>query len=226
MVKIICFLENDDRRSRRVKKTVPTKYHLRRVNGTWDYVYAHYFIHDSPPPMDYLRSLELALSLANDLDNDPMRTLLKHGKSLIFERDRPRLIVPAIIEAFQQLKEEPSFLDVTLSNSFRSWTGDMALEAVWPQAYIDYVPWTSIEGPGSEANEGKPLEEENTQRSSGAHLASSLLDYDDAGYVVETFHIPSKHFFKQLVVELYFSLHMDAPWYPAPLRAASAPEFE
>ncbi|KAH7719191.1 hypothetical protein AAVH_13350 [Aphelenchoides avenae] len=91
----------------------------------------------------------------------------------------------------------------------------MVLAAVWPQAYIDYVPCcarTSIDGPGSEANKEKPLEAEDAQRSSGAHLASSLLDYDDAGFVVETFHIPSKQFNEQLVVELYFSHHWNELW--------------
>ncbi|KAH7660454.1 hypothetical protein AAVH_43762 [Aphelenchoides avenae] len=158
---IIYYLENDNRRSRRAKKTVPTKQHLREVNKKWNYVYTHYFLDNHPSPMDYLRSLELALFLKEDLDVEAMRTVFGHGKPLVFEKDRPRLLVPAIVEAFHRLKEAPSFLDVTLSNSFRNWTGDMALEAVWPQVYIDYMPcsaYSSVDGPGSEANEEQPLE--------------------------------------------------------------------
>lgn len=48
--------------------------------------------------MDYLRSLELTLFLTEDLDVVAMRTVLGHLKPLVLERDRPLLLVPAIVE--------------------------------------------------------------------------------------------------------------------------------
>ncbi|KAH7719778.1 hypothetical protein AAVH_12729 [Aphelenchoides avenae] len=160
--RIIYFLENDDRRARQAKKAhaPPTKQHLRKVNEAWNYVHSRYFLHNRTPPMDYLRSLELALFVRKDLDSEAMRTVFAHGKPLVFDRDRPRLLVPAIIEAFQELKEEPSFLDVVLGSSSGTWNSDMALSAVWPRAYIDYVPCgarTATNGPGK-ANKEKPQE--------------------------------------------------------------------
>ncbi|KAH7680387.1 hypothetical protein AAVH_41238, partial [Aphelenchoides avenae] len=96
--RIIYFLENNNRRSRQVKKRVPTKQHLREVNEKWNYVYTNYFLDNRPPPMDYLHSLELALFLKGDLDIEAMRSVFGHGNPLMFKRDRPRPLVPAIVE--------------------------------------------------------------------------------------------------------------------------------
>ncbi|KAH7717660.1 hypothetical protein AAVH_14941 [Aphelenchoides avenae] len=97
---IIYFLENDDRRCRTVKKTsaAPTMQYVRKVDKTWKRIYTHYFLHNPPPPMDYLRSLELMLFVKKDLDSEDMRAAFRHGKPMVFDADIPRLLVPKIIE--------------------------------------------------------------------------------------------------------------------------------
>ncbi|KAH7706895.1 hypothetical protein AAVH_25876 [Aphelenchoides avenae] len=205
--RIIYFLENDDRLSRRVKKTSaePTKQHLLKVDQKWNYVYTKYFLdcclHSPPPPMDYLRSQELAVFLQEDLDTEAMRSVFEHGKPLVFDRDLPPLLVPAIIEAFQQLQDEPSFLEVTLSRPSGSPRVDIS--ALWPQAYITHLPCgacTEADAPGT-GNEARLL--------------------------VEKFHIPSKRFDSQLAVELHFSLD-DRHKYARrnPVRPPTAPDLE
>ncbi|KAH7696026.1 hypothetical protein AAVH_36906, partial [Aphelenchoides avenae] len=126
--------------------------------------------------------------------------------------------------AFQQLKEEPSFLDVTLCSAAGTWTSDLDILAVWPQAYIDYVPsaaWTTAEERGT-ANKGKSQNVKRSRDDSCTHVASSLVDVTAARFVVEEFHIPAKHFGKQLTVELHFTLD-NRPRYAARIRPSTEP---
>ncbi|KAH7662446.1 hypothetical protein AAVH_43593 [Aphelenchoides avenae] len=138
--RILYFLENDDRRSKHSKKTrAPQKddtRHPRNVSEKWDYIYTNYFLRNRPLPMASLRSVKLALLLQKRLDDTIMRAVFKHGKPLVLDKDRPRLFVPTIIETFQRLNEEPSFLDVTLSQPTKA--SNMDLSAEWPQVYTDH----------------------------------------------------------------------------------------
>ncbi|KAH7691310.1 hypothetical protein AAVH_40176, partial [Aphelenchoides avenae] len=72
----------------------------------------------------------------------------------------------------------------------------MVLASVWPQVYIDHAP----------CGECTKIEHECL--------------------VVEKFHIPSKHFNKQLTVELYFTMDGPEPTDDVDVRPATAPELE
>ncbi|KAH7719210.1 hypothetical protein AAVH_13368 [Aphelenchoides avenae] len=190
---ILCFLENGDRRRRTVKKmrAPPNKSHRWNVDEKWNYVYTHYFIHRHSPPMDHLRSLELALFLGKDLDLYAMRTALQ--KPLVFERNRPRRFVPKIVQAFHRLTEEPPLLDVTVVEPYKGWPSTV-LAAIWPEVYIDFM------------------------------RCGACMKTEHESLVVEKFHVPSKHFDKQLTVELHFTLDGWEPSDDGDVRPATAPE--
>lgn len=69
------------------------------ISKTWLHVYETYFTIASPRPVNYLRSLELALFLRKELDHDAMEVIFGHGKPLVFAReDLPQMLVPKIIQ--------------------------------------------------------------------------------------------------------------------------------
>ncbi|KAH7721158.1 hypothetical protein AAVH_11394 [Aphelenchoides avenae] len=71
-----------------------------------------------------------------------MQSIFGHGKPLVFDqgsdRDLQQLFVPAIIEIFEQLNVEPSFLHVTLGEFYA--TADTDISALLPRVYVDHLP--------------------------------------------------------------------------------------
>ncbi|KAH7709072.1 hypothetical protein AAVH_23653 [Aphelenchoides avenae] len=193
--RILHFLDNGDRRRRTVKKmwAPPNKSQRWNVDEKWNYVYTHYFIHRRSPPMDHLRSLELALFHGKDLDLGTMRTALQ--EPLVFVRNGPCQFVPKILEAFHRLTENPPFRDVTIVEPYKGWPS-MVLASVWPQVYIDHVH------------------------------CGACMKTEHESLVVEKLHIPSKHFNKQLTVELHFTLDGLEPTDDGDVRPATAPVLE
>ncbi|KAH7660491.1 hypothetical protein AAVH_43725 [Aphelenchoides avenae] len=149
-------------------------------------------------------SMERRLLLKNALGDTDVQDVFADGKPLVYDaEDYPRLLVPNIVEAFQDLKNEPSFLDITIAVPTKNDVNHCANKGpismdhpaeVWPQVYRSYLPCptcTTVEA-------SKAWRIKNKQPPAPP---SSLLQY-----AVEKIHVPSKHFGKQLTVELHFNL--------------------
>ncbi|KAH7701414.1 hypothetical protein AAVH_31451 [Aphelenchoides avenae] len=149
-------------------------------------------------------SMERRLLLKNALGDTDMQDVFAHGKPLVYDgEDYPRLFVPKIVEAFQHLKEEPAFFDITIAvprKNVGPWcTNKVPISMVhptevWPQAYHSYLPCATC----TTVEASKVWRIKNKQPPAPP---SSLLHY-----VVEKIHVSSKHFGKQLTVELHFNL--------------------
>ncbi|KAH7720598.1 hypothetical protein AAVH_11929 [Aphelenchoides avenae] len=127
----------------------------------------------------YLDSLELAFALKGQVDEEDVRAIFTHGKPLKFHRCPP-LFVSKIVEAFTELKKEPTHLDVTITHGLGGLRGRRPSEA-WPQVYTTHLPCHACSN-GS----GNP--------------------FRTMYFAVEKFHVSSKSFVKQLTVELHYQL--------------------
>lgn len=93
--RIFYFLENDDRRGQKEKKT-PAEEHPRKVSDKWDYVYERYFVSSRPPPPEKLRSLEVALLLTDN--ENAMQAVFEHIKPIEFDQDHPIMLLHEIVD--------------------------------------------------------------------------------------------------------------------------------
>ncbi|KAH7725620.1 hypothetical protein AAVH_06800 [Aphelenchoides avenae] len=156
--------------------------------------------------------LKRRLILQNFLKDEDVQDIFTLGEPLIFDaEDYPRLVVPKIVEAFQHLTTEPSFLDVSIVVLMKEgWANEITARMdrpaeLWSQVYDGYLPCAAC----TMVEVGKT--------SCHGHFDSwpiSACDYCNkpwtplnswASYAVEKFHVASKHFDKQLDVELYFT---------------------
>ncbi|KAH7712500.1 hypothetical protein AAVH_20155 [Aphelenchoides avenae] len=115
------------------------------VNRKWKAIFILYVGIKPAPPLDYLDSLELALVLKGQLDDEDIRAIFAHGKPLKFW-GCPQLLASKIVEAFTELPEEPAHLDVTIT-ALSCLAATTPSEA-WPQAYRTHLPChacTSVE---------------------------------------------------------------------------------
>ncbi|KAH7708868.1 hypothetical protein AAVH_23875 [Aphelenchoides avenae] len=135
------------------------------------------------PPESYLRSHELAVIQKDAISEEDLSFIFSHGQPLVFEACPDRL-VPKLIEAFQELSEEPSFLQVTIM------CGSVGRIEVSPPLYDDYYPCTACRRFTTVQTRYRP------------EVAAACSDAN-MKCVVEKFHICSKHFTKQLSFELY-----------------------
>ncbi|KAH7719700.1 hypothetical protein AAVH_12817 [Aphelenchoides avenae] len=195
--RILCFLESGNRGKNAGRTPVVSRgRHLWRVSPTWSRIYSMFF-EQYAPPLDYLRSLELALTLKDAFDDKDLQAIFEYGEPFAVQQchARQQPIVPAIVEAFRQLREAPSFLHVSVS--WNSALNNMAVLEVWPDVYADYLPC------GVCTTVGKPKGEDK----GGIE-----------GYVIERFHVSSTHFGKRLTLELHFDLENTRT--PRPATAA------
>ncbi|KAH7725633.1 hypothetical protein AAVH_06813 [Aphelenchoides avenae] len=140
------------------------------------------------------------------LNEKDVQDIFALGKSLVFSGyEYPGLIVPMIVEAFPHLTQEPSLLDITLVVE-----GQYLQPAeVWPQLYVSFVPCNActtvetitVKRTGSQFGEFGAFSSAWVPPRRGKAERG-----DTTEYVVEKFHIGSKHFDKQLAVELRFVL--------------------
>lgn len=78
----------DDRLSQTVEKASSQPYAYDDYDDSYD---------DSLT-IGYLRSLELKLYLNKGSDDEVVQTVFGHGKPMVFDRDHPRPLVPAVVE--------------------------------------------------------------------------------------------------------------------------------
>ncbi|KAH7708709.1 hypothetical protein AAVH_24037 [Aphelenchoides avenae] len=175
-------VENDDRPTRKGKKKRfwNAPYELQRVNWKWITIYDLYMGAKFTPPLDYLKSFELALVLKVEVGDADVRDIFAHRKPLVFW-GCPRLLVSRIIEAFGELHREPAYLDVTITALSRfAPLGSRGSSKVWPQVYKTHLPCYAC---------------------TTVKAVSRTVDF-----VIEKFHISSENFGKRLTVELHYQL--------------------
>ncbi|KAH7708645.1 hypothetical protein AAVH_24090 [Aphelenchoides avenae] len=114
----------------------------------------------------------------DDVSEEDLSFIFSHGQPLVFHAC-PNRLVPKLIEAFQQLNEEPPFLHATTMH------GNVGSIEVSPPLYVDCFPCTACRR--------------------DATVQTRLRTCDaKSECVVETFHIRSNLFTKQLSIELYY----------------------
>ncbi|KAH7662454.1 hypothetical protein AAVH_22955 [Aphelenchoides avenae] len=120
-------------------RPLPARYPhvLQHVNHKWRTIHELYRNIKPAPPLDYLGSPELTLVLKGQLDDADVHALFAHGKPLQFW-GCPQLFVSKIVEAFNALQEEPTYLDVTISAL--SGLGATISSDAWPQIYTAHFP--------------------------------------------------------------------------------------
>lgn len=121
-------------------------------NSAWKAIYKLYFDIKPAPPLDYLFSLELALILKDEVDDEDVRAIFAYGKPLVFWAC-PGLLIPQIVgvsddtcgtdltnrlQAFSELHQEPSCVDVTITPLFG--LGPITPSEAWPQVYTTLLP--------------------------------------------------------------------------------------
>ncbi|KAH7703882.1 hypothetical protein AAVH_28941 [Aphelenchoides avenae] len=107
--RILCFLESGNRGKNAGRTPVVSRgRHLWWVSPKWARIYSMFF-EQHAPPLDYLRSLELALSLKDVFDAKDLQAIFEYGRPLVVQQSHAlqQPIVPAIVEAFRQLGEGP-----------------------------------------------------------------------------------------------------------------------
>ncbi|KAH7718038.1 hypothetical protein AAVH_14549 [Aphelenchoides avenae] len=196
--RIIFLVENDDRptkqrnKSRTAKPKPPRSHRFKPplVHSRWCAVYVLCKDIEPAPPLDYFSSLELALVYKGEVDDEDVRAIFAHRKPLEFW-GCPRLIVSKIVEAFSKRQEEPAYLDVTITalEGF----GAMRPSEAWSQVYRTHLPCHAC------------TTVQNVQQWSIPH-PKELRIVGTVGIAVETFHIASVDFAKQLTVELHYEL--------------------
>ncbi|KAH7696611.1 hypothetical protein AAVH_36317, partial [Aphelenchoides avenae] len=178
-------------------KTLPGRYTahlLDLVNSKWNAVYKLYRNIEPAPPLHYLDSLELALVLKDEVDDADVRAIFACGRPLEFW-GCPRLLVSNIVEAFNALQDEPTYLDVTITALFE--LGSKRPSEAWAEVYRIHLPCyacTSVES----------VEERSIPR-----LRYPGWEHPNPGtvdFAVEKFHVSSKTFRKRLTVELHYPL--------------------
>ncbi|KAH7695351.1 hypothetical protein AAVH_37591 [Aphelenchoides avenae] len=120
-------------------RPLPARYPhvLQHVNRKWRAIHELYGDIKPAPPLDYLKSFEMALVLKGVVDDDDVRAIFAHGKPLKFW-GCPRLFVSRIVETFIGLQERPVYLDMTLIAL--SGLGATVSSDAWPQVYTAYFP--------------------------------------------------------------------------------------
>ncbi|KAH7720595.1 hypothetical protein AAVH_11926 [Aphelenchoides avenae] len=86
----------------------------------------------------YLDSLELAFALNGRVEDEDVDAIFKYGKPLKFHRCPPQF-VSKIVEAFTELKKEPTDLNVTITHGLGGLRGRRPSEA-WLQVYTTHLP--------------------------------------------------------------------------------------
>ncbi|KAH7680289.1 hypothetical protein AAVH_41336, partial [Aphelenchoides avenae] len=121
-------------------KTLPghyTAHLLDLVSSKWYAIYRLYRDIEPTPALDYLDSLELSLVLKDEVDDADVSAIFACGRPLQFW-GCPRLIVSKIVEAFSELQEEPTYLDVTITALCG--LGVKRTSEAWTQVYRSHLP--------------------------------------------------------------------------------------
>ncbi|KAH7716020.1 hypothetical protein AAVH_16576 [Aphelenchoides avenae] len=183
-------------------------YTLKDVHSKWKAIHDLYTDVRPVPPLDYLDSLELALVLKGQVDDEDVRDIFAHGKPLKFWGCPPQL-VPKIVEAFRELHEEPASLDVTITALHG--LGATSPSEAWPQVYATHLPCSACSS--VQTIEERRITRGKTPirvgfRPGGAPVPREApVDPNKAvDFAVETFHISSKRFRKRLTLELHYEL--------------------
>lgn len=115
------------------------------------------------------------------------------------------------------MREEPSFLDITLGELSEARGPNIDIWEAWPQAYVDHLPCYAC----TQIDKLYTANKENAQRWVAMRTLATMLPRKEGPwfphcriyfstkqrrFIVETFHIQSKHFNKRLTVELHFAL--------------------
>lgn len=98
--RIMFFIIPDNEKDDYIKRDPKLLYYadvLERVNDTWRAIYKLYMSSEPAQPLDYLNSLELALALKDDVDDEDVRAIFAQGKPLHFW-SCPRLLVSKIVQ--------------------------------------------------------------------------------------------------------------------------------
>ncbi|KAH7709760.1 hypothetical protein AAVH_22957 [Aphelenchoides avenae] len=193
--RIIALVEKDDDEYSQPRLSLPSRYPYmpEYVNREWMAIYQLYISNKPSPPLDYLKSFEMALVLKGQIDDADVRAIFAHGKPLGFW-SCPRMFVSKIVEVFSEMHKEPEFLDVAITalDAF----GAARPSEAWSQVYRTHLPCYACSMVDT-------VEARSIPR----------LDYpgreDPVGnvdVVVEKFHVSSRSFRKQLIVGLYYEL--------------------
>ncbi|KAH7702872.1 hypothetical protein AAVH_29964 [Aphelenchoides avenae] len=154
-----------------------------KLPSDWKVLAHLYLCNLAAPPESYLRSRELAMIQKDAVSEEDLSFIFSHGQPLVFEACPERLI-PKLIEMFEQLNEEPPFLHVTIMR------GNVGSIEVSPPLYVDCFPCTACR-------------RDAAVQPSFRHKMANACDANSK-CVVETFHIRSNRFTKQLSIELYY----------------------
>lgn len=106
--RILCFMESGDRGKNAGRTPVaPRGRYLWRVSPKWARIYRLFF-EQPAPPLGYLQSLGLALSLKDALDDEDLRAIFEHTKPLEVQQYywQQQPIVPAVVEVRVSFPQE------------------------------------------------------------------------------------------------------------------------
>ncbi|KAH7673135.1 hypothetical protein AAVH_42386, partial [Aphelenchoides avenae] len=161
------------------EKKKRTPHPLQRVNDAWKAIHNLYMTIEHAQSIDCHDSLELALALKGEVDDEDVRAIFVDGKPLQF-LSCPPLLVSKIVEAFEELQEEPACVDVTITAC--PGHGANSPSKAWAEVYTTLFP---------------------------CHACTTLETLEaprNPHRTVEKFHVSSEHFRKQLIVELHCEL--------------------
>ncbi|KAH7707959.1 hypothetical protein AAVH_24797 [Aphelenchoides avenae] len=136
----IIFLAVHDDRPTCTRRALPGRYTahlLDLVSSKWNTICKLYRDIDPTPALDYLDSLELSLILKDEVDDADVSAIFACGRPLQFW-GCPRLLVSKIVEAFSELQDEPTYLDVTITALFG--LGAKRASEAWTQVYRSHLP--------------------------------------------------------------------------------------
>src|SRR5687768_11344706 len=96
---IIALVEKDDDDYSQPPLSLPSRYPYmpEYVNRKWMAIYEFYISNKPSPPLDYLKSFEMALVIKGVVDEKDVRAIFAHGKPLVFW-SCPRMLVSKIVE--------------------------------------------------------------------------------------------------------------------------------
>ncbi|KAH7712676.1 hypothetical protein AAVH_19981 [Aphelenchoides avenae] len=154
------------------------------LSTSWKVLDHLYFGNLAAPPESYLRSRELAMIQKDAVTEEDLSFIFSHREPLVFHAC-PNSLVPKLVNAFQELREEPSFLHATIACDHAG-----RIE-VSPPLYVDCFPCTACR-------------HDATVQTRFRRAMANARD-SNKERVVEKFHICSEHFTKQLSIELYYS---------------------
>ncbi|KAH7716019.1 hypothetical protein AAVH_16575 [Aphelenchoides avenae] len=156
-------------------------YEITSVHSKWKAIYDIYTDVRPVPPLDYLDSLEMTLILKDQVDDKDVHTIFMHGKPLKFW-GCPRLLVSKIVEAFRELREELSCLDITIASL--PLCREVRPSEAWPEVFTTHLP---------------------------CYACSTVETVQDCpgkavDFAIQKFHVSSERFRKRLALELHYEL--------------------